>query len=106
MIGDAGDNELVTFVVLIGNSDDKLSQRDWGRFVFAVVETAELHAESVEFTATSEGSLPWQNACVVFTAGADAEAAVRSRLSAAARDAGQDSIALIVGTTEFVAAAV
>ena len=88
--------------ISIGNSDDKLTQREWSRFVIAVaaevVSIGKLHG-----TWFSVPQSPWQNACwcVEFLSQKDADEAkiiakqIRSEYQ-------QDSIAWAVADTEFV----
>lgn len=100
-----------TIVIQIGNSDDGLSQRDWSLFV------QELHAEfrspaiDFHFFGFSPGAALWQNACLVFNVDAQALGYadfkaylndLRYILSGLANKWDQDSIALLVGETEFI----
>ena len=52
-----------TLYVLIGNSDDKLTQPEWADFVEDVQEVVTHHAAVIHGKWFSEPSSPWQNAC-------------------------------------------
>ena len=103
-----------TVVIQIGNTDDKLSQTQWSHFVKALMyEVDEFHTQ-VHFFGFSEPTAPWQNCCVVFEVNQDYLnkyrhgdmeeylEQLRMVLSDLARKYRQDSIALLVGETEFV----
>lgn len=51
--------------IQIGNSDDKLSQREWSLYVSSIDKAITAQALTTHFFASSEGSKPWQNACWV-----------------------------------------
>lgn len=93
--------------VSIGNSDDKLTQREWAMFVGAVHDlfhrNVDRHDVTVHGRWLSEPSTPWQNACwcVEFT---DPEP-FKSALGRLAVQFGQDCIAWAeVKDTEFLGA--
>ena len=93
----------MTSTILIGNSDNKLSQQEWSQFCGAVAECVEAYAATVEFSGHSLGPAPWQNACWVFTETADPpRPGLRRVLAHLAEQFRQDSIALIAGNTEFI----
>lgn len=54
-----------TVCIQIGNSDDKLSQKEWSRFVDEVRDAVIEEATEVYFFACSDGGARWQNACWV-----------------------------------------
>lgn len=95
----------MTVTVLIGNSDDKLTQREWALYVAHVQGLVDEWAEEVHFSGVSFGGAPWQNACWVFVVddGASLDA-LRMVFGVAASWHRQDSIAIVVGETEFVKA--
>ena len=88
-----------TVVIQIGNSDDKLSQSEWSRFVNALTDLVEKCCTHVHFSGHSQGDAPWQNYCVV--AESEALAQLRLCLCGLAKEYRQDSIALTVGNTIF-----
>ncbi len=90
----------ITVTILIGNSDNKLTQAEWAEFYAHVDEAVNTHAKSVQFSGPSNGAAPWQNACWV--AVTDGESNINPRLAVLARTYRQDSIAVIPGHTHFV----
>lgn len=97
-----------TAVIMIGNTDDKLTQREWSEFVSDVTHLLLVYRVQLHFHGCSVGSAPWQNVCWVFDAPKDliGEPAIvvelRPELARLAAKYRQDSIALTVGKTEFV----
>lgn len=89
-------------VVMIGNSDDKLTQSAWARFGAETFRVSRLHALAVHGEWGSSTLTPWQNAGISITMLADHLDELRAALRAQADEYGQDSIALLVGNTEFV----
>jgi hypothetical protein len=99
----------VIVYISIGNSDDKLTQRQWSDFVLVVDHAlngavnrghAALHGSW-----RSPSDAPWQNACwcIEFEAGLVAVGPLRELLAGVASDFHQDSIAWTeVKTTEFL----
>jgi hypothetical protein len=91
-------------LISIGNSDDKLTQAEWSRFV---KEVRNLIAERGYFVTHGEWfSLPdaqWQNAnwCLQPAPGAPLDS-VKANLRQVARIYGQDSIAWTQGEVEFL----
>lgn len=96
-----------TAVITIGNSDDKLTQEEWSQFVSDVQDMIMRWALPVHFHGLSIGSAPWQNACWVVDVHilydrVDEFQHIRNQLSFLANTYKQDSIALTIGSTEFV----
>jgi hypothetical protein len=96
-------------VIQIGNSDDKLTQEQWSRFVSDVQSFVERWRFAIYFHAASAGSEPWQNACWVLDArdlfgepAGQAKDILCQELGKLAKRYKQDSIALTLGNTEFV----
>lgn len=50
----------------IGNSDDKLTQKEWSAFVSAIEDIVRAYHGFIHFCAGSDSRLPWQNFCWVF----------------------------------------
>ena len=91
----------LTITVLIGNSDNKLSQAEWAEFYAHVDDAVNEHAKSVQFSGASNGAAPWQNACwVAVIDGGDPD--INHRLAVLAQNYRQDSIAVVPGHTYFV----
>lgn len=57
----------VTIHVAIGNSDDRLAQATWSRYVADVDAAIREHAEEVHGEWFSRPNASWQNACWAFT---------------------------------------
>lgn len=94
---------MITVTVQIGNSDNKLTQQEWSRFVKDCHSTISLIANRVHFHACSDGGAPWQNAAWVFELEDELDA---MRLQAGLTDIrgrfNQDSIAWTEGQTVFL----
>lgn len=95
-------DDKVTVVVLVGNSDDKLSQEKWARFIQGVYYELEGWGETIEFYGGSSFQARWQNACVVATMKGDIVAELKKSLARLCARYEQDSIAVVVGDTQFV----
>lgn len=100
-----------TIAVMIGNSDDKLSQGDWHAFCDdvdqAISRTCRYNGTKVHGRFYSLPNEQWQNACWVIEV--DKECAfvlgeLRSTLAIACKAYLQQSIAWVEGTTEFIEA--
>lgn len=92
-----------TAVISIGNSDDKLTQAKWSAYVSDVSWIISRYALHPHFSGLSVGSSPWQNACWIVGLPPDFDInQFKFELRRIAQKYGQDSIALLVGNTEFV----
>lgn len=91
-----------TVVVQVGNSDDKLSQKDWALFCLETYRMVDGLCEQMHFQGGSQPLAAWQNACWVVTMEPFAVEHLRVQLVRLARRFQQDSIAMTVGETEFV----
>jgi hypothetical protein len=88
--------------VSIGNSDDKLTQREWSMFCLAVDEALSLTPKhGVWFSAQDSA---YQNACWCFDVDNDGKyaAMLKSRLAKIAAEFRQDSITWAVADTQFL----
>lgn len=105
----------ITVYISIGNSDDKLSQKEWAEYYRSVSLTLHQAAATVHGQWVSEPAAAWQNACwCVELANHDVTTAagqtmpnvewVRERLANLACDYRQDAIAWAETTTEFIGA--
>jgi hypothetical protein len=97
---------MITYVVQIGNSDDKLPQASYALFVDALSNLLVSLGVQIHFFGFSHPVAPWQNCCAVFEA-SDSRASMqdlRSGLAGLAKKFNQDSIALTGGITQFVEA--
>lgn len=57
--------ESTTITVQIGNSDDKLTQQSWSRYVEAVRNAMQSRAQQAHFEGGAAVDAPWQNFCWV-----------------------------------------
>ena len=89
-----------TVTILIGNSDDGLTQKEWSEF-YRNAEDIIRDSGSVQFSGPSVGAAPWQNACWVVVLDTPLDR-LRKWLVVLAQRWRQDSIAIVVGETEFV----
>ena len=98
----------MTIIIQIGNTDNKLTQQDWARYVSEVrdaVNTATFLSDSGEIHGSfySHSDAAWQNACFVIDI---TEPSRREQLKDRLVDIGdnymQDSTAWTEGTTEFL----
>jgi hypothetical protein len=89
-----------TIVVQIGNSDDKLTQKEWCNFILEVVGAVSRISPAVHFQGGSMPVSVWQNFCIV--AESQSLDGLRGELCRLATKYRQESIALLVGDTEFV----
>jgi hypothetical protein len=97
---------MITYVVQIGNSDNKLSQAEWALFIDSLSYfLADLKVQ-IHFFGFSNPAAPRQNCCAVFEASDSTASAqdLRSGLAGLAKKFNQDSIALTGGITQFVEA--
>lgn len=90
--------------IQIGNSDDKLTQKEWSDFVSEVdaVFKTDVLAIDCYFFATSEGAKPWQNACwVVSIKETDVDLLIK-RLVKVRKMYRQDSVAIVLGDVRMI----
>jgi hypothetical protein len=91
-----------TVTVQIGNSDDKLTQSQWSKFVDKVHTTISTFAQQVHFSAPSHGDAPWQNFCCVFVIYEEHIAPLKAHITDIRKDFSQDSAAWTEGDTAFI----
>lgn len=83
----------MTVYVSIGNSDDKLTQKEWSEFYSNVDASVRDSATCVYGAWLSSPESRWQNACWCFEVLKVDEDALKSKLVEAAHNYRQDSIA-------------
>jgi hypothetical protein len=93
---------MVTVCIQIGNSDDKLSQREWSEFVSEMDDIVVEVSDTVHFCATSAGNKPWQNACWVFEIPGTSVLRVQDRLKVVSDKHHQDELAWLSGNVQFL----
>ena len=91
-----------TITIQIGNSDDRLTQKDWASFVADVARAVESCPGRVHFAGASPGSEPWQNYCVVVEVESQFVELLRGEVESVRRRWRQDSVAWTEGETRFV----
>lgn len=91
-----------TIAILIGNSDDKLSQAQWSRFVSHVRHIA-CRCGELQFDGQPAGDQAYQNACIVISeVNFQRRKMLDQRLRVIAMQFGQASIAVVSGETTFL----
>lgn len=93
---------LVTITVQIGNSDDRLTQREWSEFNEAVRASIKRDCVKLHFDGAPSATAPWQNAAFVFEAMPAQAREIRTVLKFVRKSFRQYSIAWTEGTTLFV----
>lgn len=93
---------MITVHASIGNSDDKLSQADWSRYLDEFQRVMVMAARQVHGQWYSAPASPFQNACMAIEIDPDSAGALKDRLGNLRRKFNQDSIALNVSDTELV----
>ena len=91
-----------TVTIQIGNTDDKLTQKEWSRYVREMEGQIHYRAHQIHFAARSDGAETWQNAAWVFTIDSHEVSPLRDDLMAVRLYYRQDSIAWTEGETQFV----
>jgi len=89
-----------TATICIGNSDNKLTQAEWAEFFNSVKWQISRSADSIFFSGCSNPDSIYQNACWVFSI--TTMDTLRLVLKSIKQKYKQDSIALVVGETEFI----
>lgn len=97
----------LTAAILIGNTDNKLTQQEWSDFVGELRCFVNGVADCVHFAGHAPGESPYQNFCIVaeFNAMQSVQAHVRDELSKLRDRFRQDSIAVLVGATHIIGGA-
>lgn len=93
---------MLTAHAAIGNSDDRLSQADWSRYVdeFQRVMIRSAHIAHGQWY--SSPTSPFQNACMAIEIEPSSIEELRTNLAKLRIKFNQDSIAMNVSETEFV----
>lgn len=96
--------DMVTVTIQLGNSDDKLSQREWSDFILNVSDWLnDLGKKAqVHFAGGSAPERLWQNYCFVANLSRADSNELYHFLGAMARRYNQAAIGLTIGQTEFV----
>lgn len=92
----------MSFCIQIGNSDDKLTQKEWSAFVRDIHHAINGLAIEIHFQGTSDGHSQWQNACWVADFRITDIENLESKLRRIRHQYRQDSIAIISGEARFI----
>jgi hypothetical protein len=91
-----------TVTIQIGNSDDKLTQKEWSSFCeyigFEIVRVA----AHVHFSGASDTTAPWQNTAWVFEIEPSDIEPLKGRIATVRAEYQQDSVAWTEGDTSFI----
>lgn len=90
-----------TVVIQVGNTDDKLSQREWSAYIKQVRGVVGSHCGQVHFDGGSSCDSPWQNLCIVAEIYDPDRQALLDNLKRVRRLFNQDSVAVIFGEVIF-----
>jgi hypothetical protein len=93
---------LQTVTLQIGNSDNKLPQVVWSRYIREMRNLVKSYAGQVFFQGGSPWDAPWQNACWVFSCDELYLEELKDQVAACRQAYRQESVAMLVGITEFV----
>lgn len=92
-----------TITIQIGNSDDKLTQKQWHRFIENIHDAVRIYCSEVHFFGASPGTEPWQNAAwVVVCRDQFSERELREEVKTQREAHQQDSVAWTEGDTELI----
>jgi hypothetical protein len=100
----------ITYIIQIGNSDNRLPQAVWSSFIDELGNLLARWKVEIHFFGCSNPVAPWQNCCAVFEhpenrGELEFKKEVEATLSQLAWKFDQDSIALTYGYTGFIEAA-
>ncbi len=93
---------MTTVYASIGNSDDKLTQKEWAAFHEVFTSLIRRAATQVYGDWLSSTNSEYQNACMGFEVSDEMAGALRAALSELAKEFRQDSIAWAIADTEFL----
>ena len=91
----------MTVTVCIGNSDDRLTQREWHLFYLDVDNVIDAHSSHIHFSGSPPSVSRHQNACWVFKTNVKAKE-LQESLIRLCRLHKQDSIAWVEGETKML----
>lgn len=91
-----------TVIIQIGNSDDKLTQKEWSQFHAKIDANIGLYAMQIHFHGSAATWETWQNVCWVFVIKSEKAELLRERVKQIREAYKQDSVAWTEGETAFV----
>lgn len=95
-------NSIKSVSIQIGNSDNKLSQKSWHLFVSCMQELIDTIRLDQHFFGGPANWEPWQNVCWMFTIFENNIPEMNRRVKKLREEYQQDSVAVMIGHTEFV----
>ena len=93
---------LKTLIICIGNSDNKLTQLEWAAFCDVVGRAVRHEVVKIHFKGGTNYDSQYQTACWVCEIPEENIATLRDHLTSIRINYNQDSIAIVIGDTEFV----
>ena len=92
----------ITATIILGNSDNKLTQVQWAEFVSEIKEVLEDYFCIFEFFGGSPNYMNWQNVCWVIRFQDYCLLGLKDDIKRVREGFRQDSVAWIVGEPEFI----
>lgn len=93
---------MVTAVIQIGNSDNKLTQGEWANFAASMRLAVSENVHRIHFSGGSDWDAPWQNACWVCEVMDEQIDGLTKAVALCRRNYKQDSAAITWGDTALV----
>jgi hypothetical protein len=91
-----------TITVQIGNTDNKLTQKEWSEFVCEISSAIHIFVKEVHFGGGSASWEEWQNYAWVFIVTNDRVKMIKDKIKAIREFYRQDSVAWTEGETLFI----
>ncbi|RTK96549.1 MAG: hypothetical protein EKK64_03705 [Neisseriaceae bacterium] len=92
----------ITVIVLIGNSDNKLTQKEWHYYASDVRTIIWIFEKETHFIGSTEPFSEYQSGCFVFVIEKEQLEELKNRLTLCKQRHNQNFIAMIVGNTQFI----
>lgn len=93
---------MTTCVIQVGNSDDKLTQREWSSFLREIERALLWSKLTIHFSGFSAQDAQWQNACWVIEVSEEDMKWMKDKIAFIRSRYKQDSVAWTTGETEFL----
>jgi hypothetical protein len=91
-----------TVTIIAGNTDNKLTQQAWSKFITFLSHSIESNACGVEFSGGPATALPYQNFAWVIRIDSLPATQLRSEIESIRTTFHQEAVAWIEGTTQFI----
>jgi hypothetical protein len=96
-------SQKITVCLQIGNSDDKLTQKEWSEYYDKVDATIDFYTSvRIHFSGSSAPTAPWQNFCWVFEIDQDFYGDMLQEITDIRERFRQDAVAVLSGQVEFI----